>query len=122
MKKSSSLVTAVALGSLLAVAATSASMARGLADQRIARPHVQRCNGGSADDRGFGGFSGAPGHPFIGPGIGGKDWGANWDDDPFWAPDYYYPSYDGTAYIAPGRHARSPGRSAMHGAPDGPCS
>ena len=122
MKQSTSFLTAIALGSLLAVAATTPSMAREMDDHRIPGPHARRCNDGAAGDRGFGGFSGAPGHPFIGPGIGGKDWGGNWGEDPFWATDPYYPSYDGTAYIEPGRHARSPGRTARHGEAVGPCS
>ena len=89
MKKSTSSLAAVVLGSLLAVGATTASMARDVAGHRTAGSHRighgLRCN----DDSGFGGFSGAPGHPFIGPSNCGKDWNEDdWEeDDPLWSPE-----------------------------------
>ena len=87
MKRSTSILATVALGSLLAVGATTVTMAREVARHR-APGHELRCNDGAADDRGFGGFSGTPGHSFMGPGTGkdwGTDWGVNnWAIDPFW--------------------------------------
>src|SRR3954454_19156514 len=84
MKKSASMLAAVALGSLLTVGATTASMARDVARHRAAGDHrISRdfgCNDGSADGRGFGGFTGTPGHPFMGPDTG-KDWGTDWGVD-----------------------------------------
>jgi hypothetical protein len=119
MKKLTSILAAAALGSLLAVGATTASMARDVTGHRTTGDQVLRCNDGFAGDRGFGGFSGTPGHTFLGPGTGkdwGTDWGVdNWAIDPFWgsAPGYYA----GTAYIVPGPHGNSTGKSARRGGP-----
>ena len=59
MKRSTSILATVALGSLLAVGATTVTMAREVARHRA--PGQTLCNDGAADDRGFGGFSGTPG-------------------------------------------------------------
>jgi hypothetical protein len=117
MKKPASILAAAALGSLLAVGATTASMARDGAAHRTTGDHVLRCNDGPAYDRGFGGFSGTPGHTFMGPDTGkdwGTDWGVNnWAIDPFWGQGYGY--YDGMAYIVPGPHGHSMGKSVRRG-------
>jgi hypothetical protein len=115
MKRSTSILAAVALGSLLAAGATTASMARD-AGHRVG--HDPHCNDAYAGGRGFGGFSGAPGHPFMGPATGkdwGTDWGVNnWAIDPFWGTD---PLYDGAAYVVPGPHGRGTGKSGRNGGP-----
>ena len=121
MRKSTSILTVVVLGSLLAVDGTTASMARDTVGHRIAGGRDigrdLRCNDGPADDRGFGGFSGTPGHTFMGPDTGkdwGTDWGANnWAIDPFWGQGDGY--YQGMAYIVP--HDHSTGKSVRHGGP-----
>ena len=123
MKKSTSILTAVVLGSLLAVDTTTASMARDTAGYRIAGRHDighdLRCNDGAADGHDFGGFSGTPGHTFMGPGTGkdwGTDWGVNnWAIDPFWGQGYGY--YEGMAYIVPGPHDHSTGKAVRRGGP-----
>jgi hypothetical protein len=118
MKRSTSILATVTLGSLLAVGATTVTMARGVARHR-APGHELRCNDRAADDRGFGGFSGTPGHSFMGPGTGkdwGTDWGVNnWAIDPFWGQADGY--YEGMAYIVPGPHGHSTGISIRHGGP-----
>lgn len=119
MKKSTSILTAVILGSLLAVGATTASMAGDTAGYRIAGSHNPRCNDGAADGHDFGGFSGTPDHTFMGPGTGkdwGTDWGVNnWAIDPFWGQGDGY--YQGMAYIVPGPHGHSTGKSVRRGGP-----
>ena len=116
MKRSKSILVTVALGALLAAGTTTVTMAREVSGHRMPG-HALYC----ADDadRGFGGFSAAPDHSFMGPGKGkdwGTDWGVdNWSIDPFWGQegDGYYA---GMAYIVPGQHGHGTGKSVRPGA------
>jgi hypothetical protein len=121
MKRSTSILATVALGSLLAAGATTVTMAREVAIHHV-RGHTLYCADGA--DQGFGGFSATPDHSFAGPGNGkdwGTDWGVdNWSIDPFWGQegDGYY---EGMAYIVPGPHGHGTGKLVRHGARIRPC-
>ncbi len=94
MKKSTSSLAAVVVASLLAAGATTVSMAGESAGHRIASGHASGHRADhdllcydSSDDGGFGGFSGAPGHPFTGVDNCGTDWVGDNGPNPFWSPE-----------------------------------
>jgi hypothetical protein len=100
MKKYTSALTMAVLGTVLTIGSATASMARDAGHRPLSLE--VRCPRG-IDNQGFGGFSGAKGHPFnLGHDYGkGQRYEDNWDYDPFWTPDTYSGGYDGVAYIAP---------------------